>query len=126
MLVNIADVLVEGYMRSKATNQHLFSTRSAGSTQTQMMPTMTPALSPIVLHTLWGDVGVTFSHDMVINYPKQEPYNHNATVFTFATPEGKPLALPTCGCILVRGGKGADGAPACRPYTPIVQTTDGA
>lgn len=42
-----------------------------------------------------------------------------------ATPEGKPLALPTCGCVLLRGGKGADDAPAVRPYTPCVQTTDG-
>jgi len=56
---------------------------------------------------------------------RKEPYNHNATMFTFATPEGKPLALPTCGCVLLRGGKGADGAPAVRPYTPCVQTTDG-
>jgi len=41
-------------------------------------------------------------------------------VFTFGTPdETKPLNLPTCACILARGGKDADGNPVIRPYTPI-------
>ena len=45
-------------------------------------------------------------------------YNHDSKIFEFALPEGRSLALPVCACILLKG-KGADGADAVRPYTPV-------
>mmetsp|Transcript_11044 Transcript_11044/g.12632 ORF Transcript_11044/g.12632 Transcript_11044/m.12632 type:complete len:281 (-) Transcript_11044:84-926(-) len=44
----------------------------------------------------------------------------NSYVFTFSTPdETLSLNLPTCSCILAKGGTDAEGKPAVRPYTPM-------
>lgn len=46
--------------------------------------------------------------------------NHDTRVLTFELPDStKPLNLPTCACILAKGGKGEDGEPVVRPYTPV-------
>jgi len=53
---------------------------------------------------------------------KVEACSPDTKVFTFALPDGnKPLNLPTCGCLLVSGGRDSsnDGEPFVRPYTPV-------
>mmetsp|Transcript_15450 Transcript_15450/g.39854 ORF Transcript_15450/g.39854 Transcript_15450/m.39854 type:complete len:299 (+) Transcript_15450:30-926(+) len=46
--------------------------------------------------------------------------NHDSTIYEFGLPEGQSLNLPVCSCILMKApGRGADGADAVRPYTPI-------
>jgi len=52
-------------------------------------------------------------------------YNHNAGLFTFEVPGNQLLNLPTCACILVRGGKDKEGSPVVRPYTPVFTNTPG-
>ena len=48
-------------------------------------------------------------------------YNHDTSVFVFATPDGATnLNLPVCGCLLLRApGREHGGGDAVRPYTPI-------
>ena len=48
----------------------------------------------------------------------------NTRQFTFGTPAGKPLALPTCACLLVKGVD-SEGEDAVRPYTPVSQAVAG-
>ena len=51
---------------------------------------------------------------------KVDHISDDTKVFTFATPDtSKPLNLPTCACLLARGGKDSDGNPFVRPYTPV-------
>jgi len=51
---------------------------------------------------------------------KVEKVSADTKVFTFATPNtSKPLNLPTCACILAKGGEDSEGNHFVRPYTPI-------
>ena len=44
----------------------------------------------------------------------------NAVVLTFGLKDkNASLGLSTCACIIVRGGKGKDGKPVVRAYTPV-------
>lgn len=44
----------------------------------------------------------------------------DTSVLSFGLPDKtKPLNLPTCACILARGGEDNEGKPVVRPYTPI-------
>jgi len=46
--------------------------------------------------------------------------SHDSTVYDFGLPDGQSLELPVCACILMKApGRGAEGADAVRPYTPI-------
>jgi len=45
--------------------------------------------------------------------------SHDTRVFTFGLPDGKPLGLSTCACILAKGSTNAEGEPLVRPYTPV-------
>ena len=45
--------------------------------------------------------------------------SHDTIRVSFGLPDRtRPLNLATCACILARGGKGGDGEPVVRPYTP--------
>ena len=45
--------------------------------------------------------------------------SHDTIRVSFGLPDRTlPLNLATCACILARGGKGGDGEPVVRPYTP--------
>jgi len=81
------------------------------------MTTATPAYeyaSTCVIPTEWIDLPLI----------RKSKVTENTRLFTFGVPDGKPLALPTCACILVKGvdSKGED---AVRPYTPVSQATAG-
>jgi len=70
--------------------------------------------STCVIPTEWMDLPLI----------RKKEVTANTKQFTFSTPAGKPLALPTCACILVKGVD-SEGEDAVRPYTPVTQSTAG-
>ena len=67
-----------------------------------------------------------FNTPLPISQTSRSDYNHDSTIYTFGTPFGQSLQLPTCACILASPEtKDDDGKDIVRPYTPLPVTVAG-